>query len=113
MSGTAPPYDADAQDLANYVLSLYKDPEVRFDLMTVNLQRESSVNQSVLTALDIGAVVTVKFHPPTSADASLRNRVDLTSPGITLTQCIESISYTFDTAGSTYKATYTLGSVGI
>lgn len=113
MSGTALAYDADAQDLANYVLSLYKDPEVRFDLMTVNLQRESSVNQSVLTALDIGAVVMVKFHPPTSADASLRNRVDLTSPGITLTQCIESISYTFDTAGSTYTATYTLGSVGI
>ena len=113
MSSTALAYDADAVDLANYILSLYKNPEVRFDMMTVNFLMHTSTFQASLAALDIGSIVTVVFHPPTSADASLRNRVDLTSPGISLAQCVESISYTFDITGSNYKATYTFGSVGI
>jgi hypothetical protein len=113
MSNTALANDADAQDLANYILSLYKNPEVRFDMLTVNLQRTSSSNQSVLTALDLGSIVTVVFHPPTSTSAKLTNRVDLTSPGISLAQVIESIAWTIDPVSATYKATYTLGSVGI
>jgi hypothetical protein len=113
MSGTALANDADAQDLANYILSLYKDPEVRFDMLTVNLQRTSSSNQSVLATLDLGSIVTVVFHPPTSTSAKLTNRVDLTSPGISLAQVIESIAWTIDPVSATYKATYTLGSVGI
>jgi sugar lactone lactonase YvrE len=113
MSGTALANDADAQDLANYILSLYKDPEVRFDVMTVNLQRTNSSNQSVLAALDLGAIVQVVLHPPTSTDAKKANRVDLTSPGISLAQVVESINWTIDSVASTYKATYTFGSVGI
>jgi len=113
MSGTALANDADAQDLANYILSLYKDPEVRFDMMTVNLQRTNSSNQSVLAALDLGAIVQVVFHPPTSTDAKKANRVDLTSPGISLAQVVESMNWTIDSVASTYKVTYTFGSVGI
>ena len=113
MSGTALANDADAKDLANYILSLYKDPEVRFDLLTTNLQRTSSSNQAVLAALDLGSIVQVVFHPPTSTSAKLANRVDLTSPGISMAQVIESINWSIDVAQSTYKATYTLGSVGI
>ena len=113
MSGTALSNDADAQDLANYVLSLYKNPEVRFDMLTVNLQRTSSANQAVLAGLDLGTIATVTFHPPTSTSAKLSNRVDLTSPGISLAQVIESINWTIDPVASSYKATYTFGSVGI
>lgn len=113
MSGTALANDADAKDLANYILSLYKDPEVRFDMLTTNLQRTSSSNQAILAAVDLGTIVQVVFHPPTSTDAKLRNRVDLTSPGISLAQVIESINWNIDPVQSTYKATYTLGSVGI
>lgn len=113
MSGTALANDADAQDLANYILSLYKDPEVRFDMMTVNLQRTNSSNQAVLAALELGAIVQVVFHPPTSANAKQSNRVDLTSPGISLTQVVESMNWNIDAVSSTYKVTYTFGSVGI
>jgi len=94
-------------------LSLYKDPEVRFDMMTVNLQRTNSSNQSVLAALDLGAIVQVVFHPPTSADAKRSNRVDLTSPGISMTQVVESMAWNIDAVSATYKVTYTFGSVGI
>lgn len=52
-----------ALDLANYLLSLYKDPQPRFESVTVLLHGLESADQTAILNLDVGSVVRVVYTP--------------------------------------------------
>lgn len=55
--------DADAQDLADYLLGKYSEPEYRFESLTVALEALSSGNQTAVLSLEIGDIARIKFTP--------------------------------------------------
>jgi hypothetical protein len=55
--------DADAQDLADYLLGKYSEPEYRFESLTVALEDLSSGNQTAVLSLEIGDIAQIKFTP--------------------------------------------------
>jgi len=55
--------DADALELANYLLSQYSEPEYRFETLTVKLEALSSGDQADVLGLEIGDVARIKFTP--------------------------------------------------
>jgi hypothetical protein len=55
--------DADALELANYLLSQYSEPEYRFETLTVKLEALSSGDQADVLGLEIGDVAEIKFTP--------------------------------------------------
>lgn len=59
------PLDSEAQalDLANFLLSLYKLPVTRFESVTVTLHDKTAAEQATILAVDIGSVVRVVYTP--------------------------------------------------
>ena len=59
------PLDDDtlAQDLADYLLAKYKEPEYRFESLEVEIIDLPEATQNNLLALELGAIVQVKFTP--------------------------------------------------
>lgn len=55
--------DADLQTYADFLVSKYKDPEFRFEAISVNLRSKSDDVQSVLLGLEIADIVQIKFTP--------------------------------------------------
>ena len=55
--------DADALELANYLLGQYSEPEYRFETLTVQLESLSSIQQNSVLGLEIGDVARIKFTP--------------------------------------------------
>ena len=55
--------DADAESLADYLLSTYKDPEYRFETLSVQLERLSGADEIKVLGLEIGSVCQIKFTP--------------------------------------------------
>jgi len=55
--------DADSLQLANYLLNLYEQPELRINSITVNLHDKTSEQVQKLTTLDIAGAVQIKFTP--------------------------------------------------
>jgi hypothetical protein len=55
--------DADALELANYLLSQFSDPEYRFETLTVKLEALSNSDQIAVIGLEIGDVCEIKFTP--------------------------------------------------
>lgn len=55
--------DADGQDLADYLLGKYSEPEYRFESLTVALEDLSSGNQASVLGLEIGDIARIKFTP--------------------------------------------------
>jgi hypothetical protein len=55
--------DADALELANYLLGQYSEPEYRFETLTVQLEALSSIQQDSVLGLEIGNVAEIKFTP--------------------------------------------------
>lgn len=53
----------DLESIAGGLLARYKDPELRFDKITVNLDSVSAENRAALLALELGDVVFVEFTP--------------------------------------------------
>lgn len=51
--------DTDAATLANKLLSLYKNPEYRFDDLKVVASTQTSANRNLLMTLDMGDVITI------------------------------------------------------
>jgi hypothetical protein len=51
------------QNLASFLVSQFKDPEYRFESLTMNLRAVSPANRAGLLALEIGDVVRVEFTP--------------------------------------------------
>ena len=55
--------NAAAQDLADYLLGKYSEPEYRFESLTVALEDLSSGNQTAVLSLEIGDIARIKFTP--------------------------------------------------
>jgi hypothetical protein len=55
--------DNSADDLATYLLSIYKDPEYRFESLEVELIDLDEATQNQILNLELGSVVQVKFTP--------------------------------------------------
>jgi hypothetical protein len=55
--------DENSLDLANYLLGLYSDPELRLDEIQVQLHNKTDLQVSVLTGLELGDLIQVKFTP--------------------------------------------------
>lgn len=55
--------DADADDLAQYLVGLYAEPEYRFETVTVELTVLSEADRLKILALELGDTVQVKFTP--------------------------------------------------
>lgn len=51
------------QNLADYLVQKYGDPEYRFETIRVNLDTVGSVNKADCLALEIGDVISIKFTP--------------------------------------------------
>ena len=54
---------ADLQFLADYLLARYKEPQYRFETVTVVLDTISTVNQDKVLDLEIGDIILVRFEP--------------------------------------------------
>jgi len=54
---------ARAQELADYLVSKYADPEYRFEQLVFDITRLPGSDVATVMSLDIGAVVLVKFTP--------------------------------------------------
>jgi hypothetical protein len=59
------PLDDDtlAQDLADYLLEQYKEPEYRFESLTIELIDLADTTQDNILDLELGSIVQVKFTP--------------------------------------------------
>ncbi len=55
--------DSNAQDLADYLLGKFSEPEYRFESLTVALEDLSSANQTAVLGLEIGDIAQIKFTP--------------------------------------------------
>jgi hypothetical protein len=55
--------DPAAQDLADYLLGKYSEPEYRFESLTVALEDLSPSNQTAVLGLEIGDIAEIKFTP--------------------------------------------------
>lgn len=55
--------ELDALSKAQYLLNKYKDPEYRFETLTVELAELSTVEQDLVLSKEIGQTVKVKFTP--------------------------------------------------
>jgi hypothetical protein len=63
--------DSDALALANNLLTLYANPEYRFDAMTVMVSNLSVANRNIVNALDIGQVISITRSYSTGTPASV------------------------------------------
>jgi hypothetical protein len=55
--------DTQSLDMANYLLGIYADPELRVSALTVELSSLTSAQQSTVLALDIASVISVTWTP--------------------------------------------------
>ena len=62
-------YDADVLGICQWMVFRYKNPEIRFDTLQIELFGLSGTNQGVMSALDIGSVVMVIRTPPGGGSA--------------------------------------------
>jgi hypothetical protein len=53
----------DLQFLADYLLSRYKEPQYRFETVTVVLDTLTTLNQDKVLELEIGDIILVRFEP--------------------------------------------------
>jgi hypothetical protein len=95
--------DADVLALCNRVLSLYQQPEIRYDTMTVNIGGIPTTQVQTLAALDIPQVVTVRRTPPGGG----------TPPVISLLSYIDKVGWDFDIPNNTYNMSLAFGSAAL
>ncbi len=95
--------DADVLALCNWVLSLYQQPEIRYDTMTVNIGGIPTTQVQTLAALDIPQVVTVRRTPPGGG----------TPPVISLLSYIDKVGWDFDIPNNTYNMSLAFGSAAL
>lgn len=62
-SGLLMSTNAQAQDLADFLLGKYSEPEYRFESLTVALEDLSSGNQALVLGLEIGDIAEIQFTP--------------------------------------------------
>jgi len=55
--------DTDSQNLANLLLEQYQEPEYRIELLQINMQKLTSVEQAEVMRLELGDIARVDFTP--------------------------------------------------
>lgn len=56
-------YQADADDMASFLLTQYSQPEYRFEQVTVQMSNLSTANQNTILDLELGDLISVTFTP--------------------------------------------------
>lgn len=112
--------DADAQTLANYLLSLFKDPSYRFDSMSVTFIGNSIglVSQQEIIDLELGSVVRVIKSFSIGSPASVYQNVTVEHIDHAITPQSHTITYkfapaSFSTLTKTATGTGTSGGVAV
>jgi hypothetical protein len=62
-SGLLTQEPTDLQSLADFLLAIYKEPQYRFETVTVVLDTINTENQNKVLDLEIGDIITVRFEP--------------------------------------------------
>lgn len=55
--------EAQLQNLANFLVEKYGDPEYRFETISMNLNTMTAPNKATVLGLEIGDVISIKFTP--------------------------------------------------
>jgi hypothetical protein len=90
--------DIDVLGICGVFVDRYKQPEVRFSNVVIELSGLSLAQQELLSDLDIGSIVIAERSPPGSG----------TPAKITQTAAIEQMTWTLDVASSSYRLTLAL-----
>ena len=87
--------DADAQILADYLLPLYKDPQYRFDSVSLSFagSKVSTVIQQQIVELDLGSVLKVKKSFATGTPATLTQTLSVEGITHTITPTAHNILF--------------------
>ena len=89
--------DSEALNLANYLLGIYDEPELRINEITVNLHDKTPTEVSKLTTAEIGDTVKIRFTPNQVGSVIAQNAIIIgISQGIDIDQ---------------HQVTFTLGRV--
>lgn len=87
--------DTAAQEMANYLLPLYKDPIYRFDSLTMRFAgaQVSTALQALIMALDLGSVIKVKKSFAVGTPTSLTQNLSLEGMTHTITPTYHEILF--------------------
>lgn len=87
--------DADAQILADYLLPLYKDPQYRFDSVSLSFagSKVSTAVQQDIIALDLGSVLKVKKSFATGTPTTLTQTLSIEGINHTITPTAHNIVF--------------------
>lgn len=87
--------DADAQIMADYLLPLYKDPQYRFDSVSLSFagSKVSVPTQQTIMALDLGSVIKVKKSFAVGTPNSLTQTLSLEGINHTITPIAHNITF--------------------
>lgn len=87
--------DADAQILADYLLPLYKDPQYRFDSVSLSFagSKVSTAVQQTIMELDLGSVLKVKKSFATGTPSTLTQTLSIEGMNHTITPTAHNIVF--------------------
>lgn len=87
--------DADAQTLADYLLPLYKDPQYRFDSVSLSFagSKISTAVQQLVMALDLGSVLKVKKSFAIGTPSTLTQTLSVEGVNHTITPTAHNITF--------------------
>jgi hypothetical protein len=93
--------DGDVLSICGVMVDRYKQPEVRFSTLVVEMSGLSLAQQQLLSSLDLGTVVTAERTPPGVG----------TPPKITQISSIEHMDWSLDVGASSYRLTLGLRNI--
>ena len=87
--------DAEAQIMADYLLALFKDPQYRFDSVSLTFAgtKVSTATQALIMALDLGSVIRVKKSFAVGTPASLTQSLSIEGITHTITPIAHNIVF--------------------
>ena len=87
--------DVDAQIMADYLLALFKDPQYRFDSVSLTFAgtKVSTATQALIMALDLGSVIRVKKSFAVGTPASLTQSLSVEGISMTITPIAHNIVF--------------------
>jgi len=97
--------DADAADLAAFLVDEFADPRYRFDRVRVDFAGNniSTVNQAIVVGLELGTIVTVKRTFSTGTPAAVSQDVSIQSIEHTISPIAHSVRFALAPASIIYQ----------
>lgn len=93
--------DPDVENLCQYLVGRYSQPDIRFDAITLELSRFNQTTREAIAALDLVQLITVKRTPPGSGSPTTIVKLSI----------IDGIAFSLDVSASTYQMAIRCGSV--